>query len=100
TYADYKTFVVGDENSKFKLTIGDYTGTAGDRMNYNNGLLFSTKDRDNSPGSRDCASHYTQGPWWHKHCSFVYLNADLKKAKMRWNGTKFIKAVMKIRKIN
>ncbi|CAC5378264.1 Fibrinogen-like protein 1,Fibrinogen-like protein A,Fibroleukin,Ryncolin-4 [Mytilus coruscus] len=28
TYAVYKTFVVGDENSKFKLTIGDYTGTA------------------------------------------------------------------------
>lgn len=29
TYAVYKTFVVGDENSKYKLTIGDYTGTAG-----------------------------------------------------------------------
>ncbi|VDI00557.1 Hypothetical predicted protein [Mytilus galloprovincialis] len=100
TYAVYKTFVVGDENSKFKLTIGDYTGTAGDRMNYNNGRSFTTKDRDNDSNSRNCASHYTRGPWWHKSCSHVYLNADLKKTKMRWYDTKFIKAVMKIRKIN
>lgn len=32
TYALYKTFVVGDESSKFKLTIGSYTGTAGMSM--------------------------------------------------------------------
>ncbi|XP_071135376.1 fibrinogen-like protein 1 [Mytilus edulis] len=100
TYAVYKTFVVGDENSKFKLTIGDYTGTARDVMNYNSGLSFTTKDRDNDSNSGNCASSYTHGPWWHGSCSYVYLNVDLKKSKMRWNDTKFIKAVMKIRKIN
>lgn len=28
TYALFKIFTVGDENSKFKLTIGGYSGTA------------------------------------------------------------------------
>ncbi|XP_076076516.1 ryncolin-1-like [Mytilus galloprovincialis] len=100
TYAVYKTFVVGDENSKYKLTIGDYTGTAGDRMNSNNGRSFTTKDRDNDSNSGNCASHYTHGPWWHGDCSNVYLNVDLKKTKMQWYVRLFIKAVMKIRKIN
>lgn len=69
-------------------------------MNYNNGRSFTTKDRDNDIRSDNCASHYNNGPWWHGNCSNVYLNADLKKAKMTWYSTKFIKAVMKIRKIN
>lgn len=29
TYAVYKKFGVGDESSKFKLTVGDYKGNAG-----------------------------------------------------------------------
>ncbi|XP_052087276.1 fibrinogen C domain-containing protein 1-B-like isoform X2 [Mytilus californianus] len=99
TYAVYKTFVVGDENSKFKLTIGDYTGTAGNRMDYNNGRPFTTKDRDNDSSSSNCATNNNYGPWWHKSCSYVYLNLDLKKIKMKWYNFKFIKAVMKIRKI-
>ena len=28
-YAVYKTFVVGDAASKYKLTVGDYSGNAG-----------------------------------------------------------------------
>lgn len=100
TYAVYKTFVVGDENSKFKLTIGDYTGTAGNKMNYNNGKSFSTKDRDNDSRRDNCATIYNIGPWWNDNCSYVSLNLNLKKSKMRWLAFDFIKAEMKIRKIN
>ncbi|CAC5377219.1 Fibrinogen-like protein A,Ryncolin-4,Angiopoietin-related protein 7,Angiopoietin-related protein 1,Ficolin-3,Ficolin-1-B,Ficolin-2,Ryncolin-1,Tenascin-R,Fibrinogen-like protein 1,Angiopoietin-1,Tenascin-X,Fibrinogen C domain-containing protein 1-A,Tenascin-N,Ryncolin-3,Tenascin,Fibroleukin,Fibrinogen C domain-containing protein 1,Ryncolin-2,Angiopoietin-related protein 6,Techylectin-5B,Angiopoietin-related protein 2,Angiopoietin-2,Microfibril-associated glycoprotein 4,Ficolin-1-A,Ficolin-1,Fibrinogen C dom len=100
TYAVYKTFVVGDENSKYKLTVGDYTGTAGDRMNYNNGKYFTTKDRDNDSNSGNCATDPGYGPWWNGNCSHVALNLDLKKKKMRWSNHNFINAVMKIRKIN
>lgn len=31
-YAVYKTFVVGDAASKYKLTVGDFSGTAGNKM--------------------------------------------------------------------
>ncbi|CAC5362057.1 unnamed protein product [Mytilus coruscus] len=31
-YAVYKTFVVGDAAFKYKLTVGDYSGTAGNKM--------------------------------------------------------------------
>ncbi|XP_052087278.1 fibrinogen-like protein A isoform X4 [Mytilus californianus] len=97
TYAVYKTFVIGDENSKYKLTIGDYTGTAGNKMNYSNGNSFSTKDRDNS---HKCAKNVRHGPWWNSSCSFTALNLDLNKLKLRWDNYNFIKDVMKIRKIN
>lgn len=30
TYAVYKTFFVGDAASKYKLTVGDYSGNAGE----------------------------------------------------------------------
>ncbi|XP_052087284.1 ficolin-1-like isoform X2 [Mytilus californianus] len=100
TYAVYKTFAVGDENSKFKLTIGVYTGTAGDNMHYSNGRYFTTKDRDNDSSSRNCATIFNLGPWWNGNCSNVSLNLDLKKSKMRWLVLKYIQSVMKIRKIN
>ena len=32
TYAEYTTFKVADEADKYKLLIGDYSGTAGDCM--------------------------------------------------------------------
>lgn len=32
TYALYKTFVVGDDSSKYKLTIGNHSGTAGKKL--------------------------------------------------------------------
>lgn len=35
TYALYKKFIVGDENSQYKLTINEYSGTAGMLTRFN-----------------------------------------------------------------
>ena len=32
TYAEYTTFQVTDEADKYRITIGGYSGTAGDSM--------------------------------------------------------------------
>ncbi|XP_052090217.1 acetylcholine receptor subunit alpha-1-A-like [Mytilus californianus] len=68
TYALYKTFSVSDENSQYKLTIGGHSGTASNGMAYNNGMKFSTKERDyDTRSSVNCAK--SDGAWWHGSCS-------------------------------
>ncbi|VDI57462.1 Hypothetical predicted protein [Mytilus galloprovincialis] len=68
-YATYTTFVVGDAASQYKLTIGGYSGDAGDSLSYHNGMKFSTVDRDNDLHSLNCAKN--EGPWWFKSCLIV-----------------------------
>ncbi|CAC5414743.1 Fibrinogen-like protein A,Ryncolin-4,Angiopoietin-related protein 1,Ficolin-3,Ficolin-1-B,Techylectin-5A,Ficolin-2,Ryncolin-1,Tenascin-R,Fibrinogen-like protein 1,Tenascin-N,Ryncolin-3,Tenascin,Fibroleukin,Fibrinogen C domain-containing protein 1,Fibrinogen gamma chain,Ryncolin-2,Techylectin-5B,Angiopoietin-related protein 2,Microfibril-associated glycoprotein 4,Fibrinogen alpha chain,Ficolin-1-A,Ficolin-1,Angiopoietin-4 [Mytilus coruscus] len=76
-YAVYKTFVVDDATSKYKLNIGRYSGNAGDRMDYHNGMQFSTEDEDNDAVSQHCAKEY--GAWWHKYCCESSLNRKFNK---------------------
>ncbi|XP_052086256.1 fibrinogen-like protein A [Mytilus californianus] len=81
-YAVYKTFVVGDAASKYKLTIGNYSGNAGDKMVYHNGMKFSTTDQDNDEGGT-CVGSY--GPWWHKNCCHSGLNKAFK-SNLYWGS--------------
>ncbi|XP_052086255.1 fibrinogen-like protein A [Mytilus californianus] len=61
-YAVYKTFVVGDAVSKYKLTFENYSGNAGDILANQNGTKFSTTDQDNDKNSiADCVEKF--GPW-------------------------------------
>ena len=47
-FAKYSTFSIGDDHSKFRLTVSGYSGTAGDSLDYvHNNYPFSTKDQDN-----------------------------------------------------
>ncbi|CAG2217584.1 unnamed protein product [Mytilus edulis] len=86
-----------DENSKYKLTIGDYSGTAGNWMVHNNGRAFSTKDKDNDDyHSNNCA--VTRGAWWHGTCSNSYLNGK-DNINYFWAGYKYNTTKMMIRKI-
>ncbi|CAC5363415.1 Fibrinogen-like protein 1,Fibrinogen-like protein A,Angiopoietin-4,Ryncolin-2,Ryncolin-4,Fibrinogen C domain-containing protein 1-A,Angiopoietin-2,Tenascin-N,Fibroleukin,Angiopoietin-related protein 1,Ficolin-2,Tenascin-R,Ficolin-3,Ryncolin-3,Ficolin-1,Fibrinogen C domain-containing protein 1-B,Fibrinogen C domain-containing protein 1 [Mytilus coruscus] len=75
-YAKYRTFVVGDAASQFKLTIGGYSGNAGDSLTYSNGMKFTTVDRNNDLISSNCAEE--RGPWWFKSCSQSALNNPLR----------------------
>ncbi|XP_063402247.1 fibrinogen-like protein 1 [Mytilus trossulus] len=97
TYALYKTFTVSDENSQYKLTIARYSGTAGDWMAYNNGMKFTTKDRDHDTNRGNCAKTY--GSWWHGSCSYAELNRDMTKNKLNWLKYNYIKSSMMIRQI-
>uniref|UniRef100_A0A182J9C0 Fibrinogen C-terminal domain-containing protein n=1 Tax=Anopheles atroparvus TaxID=41427 RepID=A0A182J9C0_ANOAO len=64
-YAHYDSFQIGSEAEKYKLTVGNYLGTAGgDSLSYHNGNKFSTFDQDNDEDdSNSCAKTYI-GAWW------------------------------------
>ncbi|XP_063408192.1 fibrinogen-like protein A [Mytilus trossulus] len=96
TYAVYKTFVVGDAASKYKLTVGDYSGNAGDRLKYHNGKKFTTIDQDNDTYDKINCAVNNGGSWWYYKCSACDLSRT--NGNLYWAGT-VSKAVMMIRKI-
>ncbi|KAL9983039.1 hypothetical protein ACROYT_G005163 [Oculina patagonica] len=63
-YAEYASFAISDEASKYKLSLGSYSGSAGDSLSYHNGHPFSTKDQDNDSWDYNCAVQY-KGAWWY-----------------------------------
>ena len=78
SYAQYSTFSVGNSITEYNLTVGGYSGTAGDGMindtdnetpNSHHGARFSTRDNDHN----NCAKVY-QGAWWFNACFQSHLN--------------------------
>ena len=54
SYAQYTTFSVGNSTTEYTLTVGGYSGTAGDALIVGtnlNGTKFSTRDNDNDNDS-------------------------------------------------
>nr|BAB60705.1 ficolin 2 [Halocynthia roretzi] len=73
-YAQYGTFSIAGSNDNYRLTVGEYSGTAGDSLIANhNGKQFSTKDRDNDEYGSNCAVQWS-GAWWYKSCHYSNLN--------------------------
>ncbi|CAH3173842.1 unnamed protein product [Porites lobata] len=72
-YAEYSYFAITDERSKYKLSLGTYSGNAGDSLARHGGYSFSTKDRDNDGTSGSCATSY-KGAWWYESCHQSNLN--------------------------
>ncbi len=67
-WAQYSSFSVGDAASKYVLSLGGYSGTAGNGMARSNGENFSTKDEDNDASpSVNCAKSYL-GAFWYEAC--------------------------------
>ena len=109
-YAKYGSFGVGDNQSLYQLSVGSYSGTAGDSLTYHNNMNFTTKDRDNDQDSDvNCAVSYT-GAWWYKHCQYSNLNGQylgnaVNKQGVRWlrykgNSLSMKFAEMKLRPAN
>ena len=74
-YAVYETFRIADEADNYRLTIGGYSGDAGDSMTTgHNDRLFSTKDVDNDPIERLKLAEYYTGAWWYGTATSSSLN--------------------------
>ncbi|XP_071140420.1 angiopoietin-related protein 7-like [Mytilus edulis] len=81
-YAKYSTFVIGDAESKYTLSVGRFSGDSGDGLNYHHGLKFSTFDQDNTKTGSKCAAR-NKGAWWYDDCSFSSLNGEYLKTNGR-----------------
>jgi len=73
-YAEYRTFYIDGENDNYRLHVSSYSGTAGDSFSYQNGMEFSTKDRDNDKYGLGSCSQDNQGAWWYNYCHYSNLN--------------------------
>ena len=81
-YACYDYFHVGTPSTNYRLTIGGYQnwgiGATGDSMTgragSNNGMQFTTRDRDNDIWGLNCAAHDRQGAWWYSNYGYSNLN--------------------------
>ncbi|KAL9985567.1 hypothetical protein ACROYT_G007988 [Oculina patagonica] len=72
-YAEYDMFAVTSERTKYQLSLGTYSGTAGDSLARQRGSAFSTKDQDNDSWSGNCPVRY-KGAWWYANCRDSNLN--------------------------
>ena len=86
-YAEYRTFVVNDEQSNHMLQVFGYSGNAGrDSFSYHNGLMFTTYDRDNDQTPNNCAV-ITGGGFWYKNCAACEVNTISGRAgDFSWEG--------------
>ncbi|XP_078666612.1 microfibril-associated glycoprotein 4-like [Branchiostoma floridae x Branchiostoma belcheri] len=83
-YAKYSLFSVGTSGSGYRLSVGGYSGTAGDGFylsssssnSYLSGQAFSARDEDRDAYSGSCAGghSYLTGGWWYNRCGTSALN--------------------------
>ncbi|XP_078377827.1 tenascin-R-like [Oculina patagonica] len=85
-YAKYGKFNIGDEQAKYRLKVGSYSGTAGNSLAYHNNMAFSTKDKDNDRWNKHCAATYNTGAWWYQSCHFSNLNGQYLGDNNDWRG--------------
>ncbi|CAG2250527.1 Tenascin-R,Angiopoietin-related protein 1,Ficolin-1-A,Angiopoietin-1,Fibrinogen C domain-containing protein 1,Fibroleukin,Fibrinogen-like protein 1,Ficolin-2,Ficolin-1,Fibrinogen-like protein A,Ficolin-1-B,Angiopoietin-related protein 2,Angiopoietin-4 [Mytilus edulis] len=78
SYAIYDTIYVGDESTNYTLSITGYNGIAGHAMkdwhpNELDGMMFTTRDRDNDISPTNCGFKKQSG-WWYAACSYSNIN--------------------------
>ena len=107
-YANYSTFNVSDGSTEYILTVGGYSGTAGDSLAYYNGMRFSTYDNDNDISIHNCAQR-RNGACWYRYCyrlnlNGLYFNTSTKNSKgiiwTTWKSTTLQFSEMKTRHNN
>lgn len=74
-FAEYSIFTLGSSANKYILSLGAYSGTAGDSLSAHSGTPFSTQDSDNDLwADGNCAVRH-HGGWWYTACHASNLNA-------------------------
>lgn len=74
--AKYGVFSVASEAQKYELTVGSYSGNAGDSLSYHNASYFTTMDRDNDNNRGDNCAVTSVGAWWYNSCHDSNLNGQ------------------------
>ena len=72
-YAEYSKFEISNEADGYRLTVGGYSGDAGDSLSYHSGRKFTTQDRDNDLKNYNCAVK-RESAWWYSDCHYSSLN--------------------------
>ncbi|XP_064614075.1 fibrinogen C domain-containing protein 1-like [Liolophura sinensis] len=92
-YASYNRFRVADESQSFRLLLGTFKGNTADSLAIQNGLEFSTYDRDKDYNKVNCAASY-HGVWWYHGCHHSNLNGLYVHVKEKNPGKYFISHVV------
>ncbi|XP_033117232.1 angiopoietin-2-like [Anneissia japonica] len=92
-HVTYESIEIGSEAENFRLDIGEYIddrSTIAEGLDYrtyyntnNNGMSFSTVDRDNDNADWSCSFQYKSG-WWFNACYISNLNG-LYKSGIVWD---------------
>ena len=77
-YAQYSNFSVGNSSTKYRLSIGGYSGDFSDSMVKNNGQQFTTYDNDNDlvPYWNCASTRLNGGGWWYESCGSSPITAS------------------------
>ena len=62
----------------------------GDSLTYHDGMLFTTKSRDNDRVGNNCAIQY-EAPWWYNACHYVLLTGHYGSDIEKHKGIKWLK---------
>ncbi|XP_050081835.1 fibrinogen C domain-containing protein 1-like [Anopheles aquasalis] len=80
-HARYSLFRIASESLQYGiLSLGDYSGTAGDSLSSHIRILFSTPDRDHDYDNENHCAEYYYGGWWFYNCFHAYLNGEYQNA--------------------
>jgi ficolin len=81
SYAEYDDFTISPASDNYRLSsVGNFSGPAGDSLEYHRGKQFTTPDQDNDDWLDGSCSDEYRGGWWYGSCFAANLNGE-------YNGT-------------
>ena len=87
-FGEWENFAIGSEDERYKITFGKYRGNLpyGDRLRWQYGMKFSTKDQDNDNWTSHCSKTYGGGGFWFNACSHTYITNRYNYATKLFSG--------------